>query len=68
MKNPVAKHMRINRASVQKDRKKDLKRGYRKHKGKLHGFHREKGADKAPFVFMSPGMNDLYQMTGAEFL
>lgn len=34
MKNPVAKHMRtFNRPSIQKDKKKALKRGERKHKG-----------------------------------
>lgn len=32
-RNFVAKHMQVNRAAVQKDRKKDEKRGYCKHKG-----------------------------------
>lgn len=32
-RNPVAKHSRrFNRAQVMRDRKKDAKRGYRKHK------------------------------------
>lgn len=34
MNNPVAKHCRTyNKATVQKDRKKASKKGYRKHKG-----------------------------------
>lgn len=33
MKNPVAKHARkFNKAVVMRDRKKDAKRGYRKHR------------------------------------
>ena len=33
MRNPVAKHSRrFNKASLQRDRKKDAKRGYQKHR------------------------------------
>ena len=36
--NPVAKHARkFNKSAVMRDRKKDSKRGYTKHKGKIDG-------------------------------
>ncbi len=56
--NPVAKHMRtFNKATVQRDRKKDAKRGYKKHSNAYENMQIDELSDDGLHSYISKSMN-----------